>query len=103
MGLRTNGSEREGDIDLLVRNSSFKKETLVRLCMIAKFELVLGDWEIDMVGDYEGHAVVQETILTGVCLYDRKKELAEHLLQEFEIYYMHISRIERALTGLKSV
>lgn len=67
-GSRTNDSARGGDIDLLVRNSGLKQGILARLRMIAKLKLALEDRKIDVIGDYEDNAVVQEAILTGIRL-----------------------------------
>ncbi len=67
-GSRTDDSKRGGDIDLLVRNAGEKKGVLERVRMVTKLKLALGDRKIDVIGDYEENAVVQEALLHGIRL-----------------------------------
>ena len=57
-----------GDIDLLVRSTGEKKGILERVRMVTRLKLALGDRKIDVIGDYEDNAVVQEALLHGIRL-----------------------------------
>ena len=61
-------SKRGGDIDLLVRSTGEKKGILERVRMVTRLKLALGDRKIDVIGDYEDNAVVQEALLHGIRL-----------------------------------
>jgi len=67
-GSRTDDSKRGGDIDLLVRNAGEKKGVLERVRMVTKLKMALGDRKMDVVGDDEDSAVVQEALLHGIRL-----------------------------------
>ena len=67
-GSRTDDSKRGGDIDLLVRSTGEKKGILERVRMVTRLKLALGDRKIDVIGDYEDNAVVQEALLHGIRL-----------------------------------
>ena len=56
------------DIDLLVRSTGEKKGILERVRMVTRLKLALGDRKIDVIGDYEDNAVVQEALLHGIRL-----------------------------------
>ena len=68
LGSCTNNSKRDGDFDLLVRSTGEKKGILERVRMVTRLKLALGDRKVDVIGDYEDNAVVQEALLHGIRL-----------------------------------
>ena len=61
-GSRTDDSKRG------VRSTGEKKGILERVRMVTRLKLALGDRKIDVIGDYEDNAVVQEALLHGIRL-----------------------------------